>query len=220
MQSQPATIFEQLEDVSNTLFDILCRYDFVDEGHDYPWPNYVFKGPKFRRAHLDIVDVRDTKKLYMLHLTVFPHTNDGAPIYGFDIIAGAKKVTGAFHDFSPIDPEHPLVSWFANEVKDYSWKKDRNLPDWAKRIFSSSMVAAGNITDPEELQRVLKLATDNLIYYLDNIGSYDNPDFRALQNTYCQNQKENPHTPKVMQSLGFPERVVNDFIQECLFPEL
>ena len=39
-------------------------------------------------------------------------------IYGFDIIAGKKKVTGAFHDFSPLlKKEHPLTRWFIEENK-------------------------------------------------------------------------------------------------------
>ena len=31
---------------------------------------------------------------------------NGGPIYGFDIIAGKNKVTGAFHDFSPLLQKH------------------------------------------------------------------------------------------------------------------
>ena len=38
---------------------------------------------------------------------------NGGSIYGFDIIAGKNKVTGAFHDFSPLlQKEHPLTEWF------------------------------------------------------------------------------------------------------------
>ena len=40
------------------------------------------------------------------------------------------------------------------------------------------------------------------------------------QNYYCSNQKQNPHTPKVMASLGLDEEDVRVFIQECLFPEI
>jgi hypothetical protein len=40
------------------------------------------------------------------------------------------------------------------------------------------------------------------------------------QNYYAQNQKQNPHTPKVMVSLGLSEDDVQMFIQDCLFPEL
>ena len=40
------------------------------------------------------------------------------------------------------------------------------------------------------------------------------------QNYYCENQKKNPHTPKVMVSLGLSEEDVQMFIQQCLFPEI
>ena len=45
-------------------------------------------------------------------------------------------------------------------------------------------------------------------------------DTTLAQNFYAQNQKMNPHTPKVMASLGLNEDDVQVFIQECLFPEI
>ncbi len=100
------TIFESLEAAHHDILKEFSQYQGVDEGHRFSWPNYVFTGKNFRRAHLDIVDARNTKKLYMLHLTVMPHVNDPSPIFGFDIIAGPNKVTGAFHDFSPVVSKH------------------------------------------------------------------------------------------------------------------
>jgi hypothetical protein len=169
---------------------------------------------------LDIVDARDTKKLYMMHLCIFPNTNNPAPIYGFDIIAGANKVTGAFHDFSPTG-EHPLNVWFAEQVAPYEWTKNRELPQWARNIFSPNMVAAGNISDEEELAKVLDLAMRNLSHYLAYI--YTNKqegDYTMEQNRYCHNQKQNPHTARVMASLGLDPQEVEKFVEECLFPEL
>lgn len=213
------TTFEQLDTLMVSLTERLAVYQPVDEGHSYPWFNGVWTSDTFRRAHLDVVDVRDTKKLYMMHLTVFPHTSDGAPIFGFDLIAGPTKVTGAFHDFSPIDPEHPLLGWFAGRVRNAQWSKERTLPEWAREIFSSSMVAAGNISDPVELRVIADLVRESLSHYLANVGGLDG-DYVEQQNKYCRNQKMNPHTPKVMASLGFDDETVRDFIQSCLFPEL
>lgn len=211
-------IFEKLENAAKHIKAILSRYKEVDEGHRFPWPNHVYKGHQFRRAHLDIVDARETKKLYMMHLCVFPNINSPAPIYGFDIIAGPNKVTGAFHDFSPVGT-HPLNDWFKDRVQDYEWSKERQLPDWARNIFSGNMVAAGNITQEEELDKVLDLAVTNLNHYLAHIGEGGTGDYTNKQNWYCHNQKQNPHTPRVMASLGFDEDVVRDFIETCLFPE-
>ena len=58
-------------------------------------------------------------------------TNGVSQFTGFDIIAGKKKVTGAFHDFSPLlQKEHPLTEWFKNETSWYKPSKERELPDW------------------------------------------------------------------------------------------
>jgi hypothetical protein len=214
------TIFEQLEDTADRIKKVLSQYEAVDEGHEFSWPNFVFRSSTFRRAHLDIVDARDTKKLFMMHLCVFPHINDPSPIYGFDIIAGPSKVTGAFHDFSPVAKEHPLLSWFATKVSEYEWSKERQLPEWARNIFSGNMVAAGNISDVQELESVLSLAVANLEHYLSNVGISGDIDYTKQHNWYCQNQKQNPHTPRVMTALGLDTDEVNRFIDVCLFPEV
>jgi hypothetical protein len=192
----------------------------VDEGHEFTWPNYVFTSSTFRRAHLDIIDMRYTKKLLMMHLCVFPHTNDTSPIYGFDLIAGPTKVTGAFHDFSPIVYKNNyMVRHFAEKVKNLEWSKKRELPDWAMNIFSDNMIAAGNIQKEEELETILNIAKDNLTYYLKEVGnSRGDKDYTSAQNYYCTNQKKNPHTPRVMTTLGLDENRVKEFIETCLFP--
>ena len=117
---------------------------------EFDWLNRVFKGEHFRRAHIDSVDARATKGLYMTHICVFPNFDNDAPIYGFDIIAGKKKVTGAFHDYSPtVDWNHPMCNLFRDCVQHLEWRKERELPDWAKAIFSGNMVAVGNVNTAE-----------------------------------------------------------------------
>ena len=219
-------IFERLIQHSADLQDVLnTRLVRANEHHDFPWDNIVYTGPSTRRAHLDIVDKREEKKLFMMHLCVFPHINSSAPIYGFDLIAGPNKVTGAFHDFSPVcNDTHPLNKLFARKVENYSWSKKRELPEWAKQIFSDSMVAAGNIKDLAELDEVLNLSIETLTEYLrhlesESFGDFDY-DFTEYQNRYCHFQKQNPHTPRVMESLGYDPDTVQRFIQTCLFPEI
>ena len=65
------------------------------------WVNKVWVGSRYRRAHIDVVDARETKGLWMMHCCVFPHLHNPAPIFGFDVVAGKNKITGCFHDFSP-----------------------------------------------------------------------------------------------------------------------
>ena len=192
---------------------------------EFGWLNRVFRGEHFRRAHIDSVDARDSKGLYMTHICVFPNYDNDAPIYGFDIICGKNKVIGAFHDYSPTaDWNHPMVNLFGEFVQDLEWKKERQLPDWAQAIFSKHMVAASNVRI-EEMQQVVTMALDNLDTYLAELPTYttssvDSALIREKQNRYCAYQKQNPHTPKVMESLGLDPADVRMFIDECLFPEV
>lgn len=187
------------------------------------WVNRVWTSPTYRRAHVDVVDARETRGLWMMHCCIFPHTNNPAPIFGYDVIAGRTKVTGCFHDFSPAgDHDHPLIDWFAEATRNLNWNKTRKLPEWAERIFTGSMVAAGNIQNEDELNQLFNMIKVTLPHYLstvnETVGQAVNT--TANQNFYCENQKQNPHTPKVMTSLGLNEEDVAAFIQECLFPEI
>jgi len=112
---------------------------------DYSWHNSLWTSPRYRRAHVEIVDNRASHKLYILHCTVFPHFNDPSPIYGFDAVCGANKITGAFHDFSHAgDSNSSMYHWFKEQVSNLEWNKPRQLPEWAQQIFSPAMVAAHN----------------------------------------------------------------------------
>ena len=195
----------------------------MDRFNQPGWINRVWTSDRYRRAHVDVVDARETKGLWMMHCCIFPHIHNPAPIYGFDVVAGKNKMTGCFHDYSKAgDPDHPMMSWFAEEISKLEWRKPRALPEWATNIFSPSMVAAGNVQDEAELEQIFAMAKNTLSYYLDNVAETNNTveDTTDAQNYYCLNQKCNPHTPKVMASLGLNEEDVRIFIQECLFPEI
>jgi len=187
------------------------------------WVNRVWTSDRYRRAHVDVVDARDTKGLWMMHCCIFPHVTDPSPIYGFDVIAGKNKITGCFHDYSKAgDPDHPMMQWFADYVSQLEWRRIRELPEWATNIFSPSMVAAGNVQNEEELALIIAMAKDTVEHYLSTVGETlgQAENTTAAQNYYAQNQKQNPHTPRVMVSLGLSEDDVQHFIQDCLFPEI
>jgi phycocyanobilin:ferredoxin oxidoreductase len=195
----------------------------MDRFNQPGWVNRVWASDNYRRAHVDVVDARETKGLWMMHCCVFPHLHNPAPIFGFDVIAGKNKITGCFYDYSPSeDANHPMLEYFQHEVTKLEWRKERALPDWAQRIFSKSMVAAGNVSDETELAQIAEMAKAGVEHYLNNVGETNNTakDTTYNQNYYAQNQKQNPHTPRVMTSLGLNEEDVRVFIQECLFPEI
>lgn len=225
--------------VWNTL--IQCKDDIIDvfEEHateieepglsafnqpDNGWINRVWANSDIRRAHIDVVDARDTKGLWMMHVCCFPVLNNDGPIYGFDVIAGKNKITGAFHDFSPSSTiDHPMIDGYKESVADFIPEKKRELPEWARNIFTDSMLAAGNVKQ-EEAEKIVEIAVNNLKSYFTEISSFTgnaNTDITAgAQNYYCHNQQQNPHTPRVMKSLGLNEADVDKFCTDMLFPKL
>lgn len=197
----------------------------MDRFNQPGWLNRVWSSDTYRRAHIDVVDVRETKGLWMMHCCVFPRLDNNGPIFGLDVIAGKNKITGFFHDYSrTVDADHPMITAFGDEVGKLEWRKQRELPEWAQAIFSPHMVAAGNVSKREELDQLLALSLDSVDAYLTDIGNFNNEadadEVKAAQNRYAYYQKQNPHTPKTMTSLGLDEEDVRIFVQECLFPDI
>jgi phycocyanobilin:ferredoxin oxidoreductase len=197
----------------------------MDRFNQPGWINRVWSSEDYRRAHVDVVDARDSKGLWMMHCCVFPHLHNDGPIFGLDVIAGKNKITGYFHDYSPtILASHEMIEAFGDEVAKLEWRKPRELPEWAKAIFTEHMVAAGNVNSTEELEQLLDLSFTNIDDYLEHIGAFnhigDVTKGKEAQNRYAHFQKQNPHTPRTMTSLGLDEEDVRVFVQECLFPDI
>ena len=192
---------------------------------DNGWINRVWANSSVRRAHIDVVDARETRGLWMMHVCVFPQLNNDAPIYGFDVIAGKNKMTGAFHDFSASATlDHPMIDGYKDSVEDFVPKKQRTLPEWATNIFTDKMLAAGNVNTEEEAVAIIDLALNNLRSYFQEVSMYDgfgdSQLVTAAQNYYCHNQQQNPHTPRTMKSLGLDEEQVDLFCRDMLFPKI
>lgn len=218
-------IWDQIINLEKKFTQVISAYCTNVSQHavgDYTWYNQIYSSPTFRRAHIEIVDFRETHNIYILHSTIFPHYTDPSPIWGFDAVCGPRKITGAFHDFSSGgDPEHDMMHWFKKQSSDVKWKKQRQLPEWAQNIFSPSMIAAGNISEGDELTALCNIAIDSLEYYLSNVGKTTHKmcDFQSVQDYYCQNQKKNPHVVNSMVAMGVPKDIVVDFVDTVLFPE-
>ena len=190
------------------------------------WTNRLWQGDGYRRAHIDTVDARSTKGLWMMHCCIQPNLDNNAPIFGLDVIAGENKVTGFFHDYSPVSShDHDLSKEFANMVADLDWSKKRELPDWAKAIFSDDMIAAGNVrAGTQDLTQIVEISKSSVDYYLMRVADFNETmeieQGKIAHNRYAHYQKQNPHTPRTMKSLGLSENDVDTFISECLFPEI
>lgn len=193
-----------------------CSEDSIRPG----WLGVTWCSDKFRRARVDIVDARESHKLWMMHVCVFPSLKSGAPIYGFDVVSGQTKVTGVFHDFSPVNLNDPAINHFAKVASQHQWTKPRTIPDWGKSIFSDSMIAAGNIQTSDEIQKIIDLALTTTSWYVnDMVVQADMPSSYA-HNKYCHYQKKNPHLSRSMAALGLNDEERSYFINQCLFPEI
>lgn len=194
----------------------------VSDHSGYSWYNSIYSSDRYRRAHIEVVDFRESHRIYILHCTIFPHFNDPSPIWGFDAVCGPNKITGAFHDFSDGgDASHPMSLWFGILTAGLSWNKPRVLPEWAQAIFSSNMVAAGNVSEKDELDSLCETALTSLDYYLTNVGvtQESGVDFHMAQNRYCRYQKQNPHVIRSMVAMGVAEDTMKKFVDTVLFPE-
>jgi len=224
-------VWETLIEIQDRLIDAFdatgteIQEPGMDRFNQPGWLNRVWQSDSYRRAHIDVVDVRETKGLWMMHCCVFPRLDNNGPVFGLDVIAGKNKITGFFHDYSrTVDADHPMIEAFGDEVSKLEWRKERELPEWAQAIFSPHMVAAGNVNKREELDQLLELSLDSVDAYLTDIGNHnhtaDTDEVKTAQNRYAHYQKQNPHTPKTMTSLGLDEEDVRVFVQECLFPDI
>jgi len=229
-----SVIWSNLIDCKDEIISIFDEQatEVAETGLDYfnqpenGWINRVWANDSVRRAHIDVVDARDSKGLWMMHVCVFPTLDNGGPIYGFDVIAGKNKMTGAFHDFSPSSGgvDHPMIDAYRDSVEDYIPSKQRELPEWAQNIFTNSMLAAGNVKTEQEAVEIIRIAVANLRAYFDEIKDFadtaDREDTIKAQNWYCFNQTQNPHTPRTMKSLGLAEQDVERFCTDMLFPSI
>lgn len=209
----------------------VLRYNFKHSGEEVNdvnteefnkpgWSNTTWTSDIYRKAHINIIDALDTRGLWMMHCCIYPHYHNPAPIFGFDVFAGRNKITGCFHDFSPVTNDHPLSLWFEEESSNLDWNKKRELPDWGKRIFSNSIIAAGNVQTDEELAQINNLVSLTTHTYISSLAVSNNSTTDVCSNHkyYIENQRLNPHNPKVLMNLGLSEDEALSYINNCLFP--
>lgn len=188
------------------------------------WTDRFWSSDSISKAHLKTIVPEDGKGLWLMHVNVFPKIGIELPILGFDIVAGPKKITGSFMDFSPLHGfPHPYHDYMEKRVKDLEWNKPRELPPWAKEIFSEDMLAVGNINTDEELDQFIAVTSDLVEYYLMGIeinafNSYR--DITSLLNKYCQNQKLNPHLHRSILAMGISEEDKDAYVNNVLFEEI
>jgi hypothetical protein len=222
-------VFEKVEPLVNLFSKKLSLVSSEREEpgiKKFDWYNKIFYSfQKFRRAHIEVLDRREKNNMWIMHTTIFPHLDDDCPIFGFDIICTSNKVSGIFHDFSiTTNPDHSLQKTFKKNVENLKWKKERELPEWGKAIFSKDMIAAGGSCSEQELDQIVSVCVKNLDEYLQIVGTlsatYLDPKICEMQNRYCRFQKQNPYPVKMLTNFGLTKEQAEDFVNNHLFPEV
>jgi hypothetical protein len=207
--------------LSEELKNIFSKHaDLVADGRDWHEDhiNYFFKNHMLEMGHISIIDRRETHGMWMMHVNTYTNEKYPMPVYGFDVICGKKKVTGCFHDMSPTTPNHPVVKQYEDTVRGFVPVRTRPLPDWAKEIFTESMVAAGNVKDEVEIDRLVDFGIRNLknwFEYASTLEPTDDVELSKQHNAgkakYCHNQLMNDNSKNVMVALGLGEDYVKRF---------
>jgi len=176
-----------------------------------------------RKCHLKTIDLVEERNLWLLHINIFPEFGLDLPILGCDVVAGPNKISGSFFDFSPIIKQHhPMIKHFAEQTSEVTWRRERKLPPWAKKIFSNHMVAAGAVRN-EEVDQFTSLTFELMQYYLNNmeaLAENTKMDTKSIQNNYCANQKRNPKLHSSILAMGIPEHKKNYYVERILFEEV
>ena len=196
-----------LESVGRRLLGVIERQHgaFPIPTPEYGWENHRYRSQRFRLAHVEIFN---QDRFCVIHCCVFPHVTDPSPIFGFDAIAGESKITGAFLDLSPtVLQTDPFLQ--------IDVERPRERPEWGD-IFSPHWLACRPTLD--EMQSIGDEAVRVLTCYLATLGAIgDTNAIISMQNRYCMNQRQNPHTAKALSNLLGPERAT-EFMENILFP--
>jgi phycocyanobilin:ferredoxin oxidoreductase len=159
-------------------------------------------------------------RISVLHVCIFPHFDDPSPIFGYDIIAGASKVTGIFLDLTgsldqiPTPRLRDAIVSFGN----IKFAQKRELPEWGM-IFSPDIIAIRPVSDAE-----LRISTEVALHALgllltaprERDGSLAE-EIKAGQRQYADAQRRNQHTFRMLSNIFGKECAVH-FIENILFP--
>ena len=219
--------------LNNYADDLSKRFDTSFVSYDNPkytenmkfegWTDTFWESETVGKCHLKTIQPKDAKSLWLMHINIFPKEGIELPILGFDIVAGPKKITGSFMDFSPLHGyEHPYNEYMKQAILGLEWIKPRELPDWAKEIFSGDMIAVGNIREGHELDQFISVTSQLVTYYLKNMENcayVSNRDTLPILNKYCSNQKLNPHLHRSILAMGISEEDKESYVNNVLFEE-
>jgi len=224
-------LFDRLRDLS---FRLRCLFGANMQEYKNPkhtadlegWSDWFWKSDVIRKAHLKTIEPVGKNKLWLMHINIFPQPHVNLPIFGLDIVANPKKISGCFCDYSPIvEGPHPFLDKFNYETEGLLWTRAREMPAWAQEIFSPNIVGAGSIREGEETDQLCQMALNLASFYcleMENPVYQRNKNLNTIeaQNKYCRNQKMNKMLHSSILAMGISEERKNQYVEEVLFEEV
>ena len=193
------------------------------DGEDLFIRNELRQCRGLRKLHLETA--RLGAGLQILHCVFFPDPRFNLPVFGADIVAGRGVVSAAIVDLSPVAESLPaaLVERL-QALPDRSFSQERELPEWGT-IFSP-YVRFVRPANPEEEQRFIDVVVDYLrvlaaTCYEVEPQPFDHPDTvrrHQGQLSYCQQQKRNDKTRRVLEK-AFNPAWADRYIEDLLFDD-
>lgn len=182
------------------------------------WTNRIIATPRLRRAHVERFEIGD--QIAVLHVCIFPRPDIALPVFGFDVVAGQNRVTGAFLDLSPVDAASEAITqrWATSFAADRAaFPEHRSLPDWGD-IFSDGVIAV-RPTSHQEVETLFALGLSSLDWYLATpVAETDREAALAGQRRYIDRQRRNEHTFRMLRGC-VGDALARDFIDRWLFPD-
>lgn len=209
---EPLAVDPELEAISGSL-----------DGEDLYIRNELRRSRGLRKLHLETA--RLGAGLQILHCVFFPDPRYDLPVFGADIVAGRGVVSAAIVDLSPVGGALPEpVSGALAALPPRTFSQERELPEWGT-IFSPH-VRFVRPADAGEEQQFIELVADYLqvlaaasrqvepqaIDHPDTVGRYHG------QLSYCQQQKRNDKTRRVLEK-AFNPQWAERYIEELLFDD-
>ncbi|MEY2643868.1 MAG: hypothetical protein RLZZ611_517 [Cyanobacteriota bacterium] len=208
----PLAVDPELEAISGSL-----------DGEDLFIRNELRRSRGLRKLHLETA--RLGAGLQILHCVFFPDPRYDLPVFGADIVAGRGVVSAAIVDLSPVTGQLPEpVLQRLEALPRRSFSQERELPPWGT-IFSP-YVRFVRPADAAEEQQFIAVVVDFLEVLAaacreaqpQPIGHPDTVIRHQGQLSYCQQQKRNDKTRRVLEK-AFNPQWADRYIEELLFDD-
>lgn len=214
------TLLTVFEDLKSRALKHSTLTEIKSKGTNCTWVNLRFETNKIRYGHLEYFKA-DNDKVEVVHSTCYPHFNIPLPIFGFDIIALNKKITGIFCDITAVPHDHKdlrsILSAYHNNHRSFI----RTLPEWAEFFSPHFLAVSPNESNWEIISEQCENLFEKYLVYSERVTEILSKklslDHKKGQNNYSLQQQKNTKTMKALAAY-IGESKAKDFVETVLFP--